>query len=146
MFRSLGDAMMSAIEKGMVDTGEAGIAVPAGSRKKTASAKPAAKFQGGIKQSGGTTSPPTIGRSITTASPTRRPSSAVVIDLVMYRDEVGRRAGGGNRPASVRRNAPGSELRGTVLEFVGRAGARVAGTVPVHSSSPMAGAIPMADR
>jgi hypothetical protein len=72
-------------------------------------------------------------------------SEAVYCHLVVI--EGGRRAGGGGRSPAYRSSPRewANELGWVVIS--GRAGARVSASgVPVHSSSPVAGAIPMADR
>jgi len=128
------DSIVTRVLSRVDGLGEAEIAVSAIRPKGTGTNAVPAKFTRNVIQAetpevgAHTASLPRIGRSITTASPTRRPSAAVVIDLAMYRDEVGRRAEGGGspRPASVRRNAPGSELRGTVLAFEARSHSNLA--------------------
>lgn len=95
--RTLGEALISAIVQGMV-IGDAGAATPAVSRKSAEPEGPASGQGDNVMQGGKPkenigsliTCPPTIGRSIATARPTRIPTSAVVIDLVMYREKGGR--------------------------------------------------------
>lgn len=67
--------------------GREGTAAQAELVKRTAS-EPAAKWYREVSQTEGETTLhvlPTIGRSIVTANRTRRPTSAVIIDLAMYR-------------------------------------------------------------
>ena len=81
MFRSLGDALQTAIAKGMVD-GEMAAATASQPGKNAEAEAPASGQVSYLPANKGHTN-----RSMITAFPTRRPSSAVVIDLSVYRKQ-----------------------------------------------------------
>ncbi len=83
-------------------------------------------------------------RCMTIAIPNELPRSAVVIHLVV--DNSGRSPAGRSNEAPADRSSPRGQARETGIRLVARAGARVAGSVPIHSSPSGAGAMPMADR
>jgi hypothetical protein len=110
MFRTLGEAMMSAIAKGMVD-GEAGIAVPAVSQKGPERYAPA--------KSGGQILPANkdhANREMIIAPPNGSPRPAVVISLVV--DNSGRETHEGEHRLPAFRRSPGGRARETVLKLV----------------------------
>ncbi len=122
--KTLGEALISAIVQGMV-IGDAGAATPAISRKSAEPEGPASVTGRHVIREGETTlqnpenwTPPTIGRSIATARPTRIPTSAVVIDLVMYREKGGRTTQGRKLDRPTYRSSPYRRARETGLRVV----------------------------